>query len=346
LLNDGTDFGTITEYVAADDSIIVQVDAGETVIVASQTVTATGLDVVFSNGAVVTFTGLTADIPETEFSFVESVAEEEPNERLELNDGTITGTQGDDVVTGDIISELEGYVELNFGLTELNLLGGDDTAILDFDDNGPYVNLLGGQGDDYIVADQYAGQFDGGEGDDTIIAGYGTTVDGGAGNDSISIDMSDAYGDAVYNATGGEGDDTLEVTSTVGSSVPDFPTTALTGGEGSDTFLAELTLVEDDFANIYETRPSSTGSHAGLSVRDFDPAEDTLTITLNRSEGQEDRVLESLEVVQSTSNDNIYTIVLTFSATDDDPEHSVDLRVDSEVPLTASDFTFIDLDAV
>ena len=251
---------------------------------------------------------------------------------------TLLGTEGNDTLAGGQNPELEEYL--------VDLGAGNDTAILDFDDNGPIVNLLGGQGDDYIVADHYSGQIDGGEGDDTIIAGYGTAVDGGAGNDSISIDMSDAGGDEVHYAHGGEGDDTLEVASLFGSSAPDFPTTSLTGGEGSDTFLAELTLIEDDYTVIYETPPSSTGSYAGVMVRDFDPAEDTLTITLDRSEGQEDRVLESLGVLLSPSSDNIYEIYMTFSATDDDPAHTVRVYVSSEVPLTASDFTVIDLYAV
>jgi Ca2+-binding RTX toxin-like protein len=226
LLNDGTDFGTITEYVAADDSIIVQVDAGETVIVASQTVTATGLDVVFSNGAVVTFTGLTADIPESEFTFVEA--------------GPTTPTPDP---TGEVITDEPGRsisASLEPGPSLANMGDGDDTVIgstgQDTINGGTGADVLGGgDGDDIIsgtdvdlttASDTDADVLDGGAGDDQLILGNGDSATGGAGADDFIV-ASDVTGNVIVSDFNPSEDEIIVQTET-GTT---FQSQAVVGGD-------------------------------------------------------------------------------------------------------------------
>ena len=59
---------------------------------------------------------------------VDTVTDEDPTEMVRLDADTLIGTQGDDVITNDAIVELEGYDDVQFGIAELNLHGGNDSV--------------------------------------------------------------------------------------------------------------------------------------------------------------------------------------------------------------------------
>ena len=59
---------------------------------------------------------------------VDTVTDEDPIEMVRLDADTLIGTQGDDVIANDAIVELEGYDDVQFGIVELNLHGGNDSV--------------------------------------------------------------------------------------------------------------------------------------------------------------------------------------------------------------------------
>ena len=88
----------------------------------------------------------------------------------------------------------------------INGAGGNDTII---NERGGAASLLGGTGDDYIYTDDYA-TVDGGDGNDTIINSENSLLKGGKGNDLI-IDTNKSLN---YSTTinGGAGIDTVSIT--------------------------------------------------------------------------------------------------------------------------------------
>lgn len=175
---------------------------------------------------------------------------------------TLTGTSGDDSISGlkgdDVINAGDGndLVDAGKGLDSVDAGAGDDTVW-----GGVGVDtIFGGEGDDLIYGGSPSKQTSndfidagtgndtvyctasstvyGGAGDDTIIASNQTsfagTIDGGDGNDIISIDRGGF--DAPWLLVGGAGDDRLSGRS--GDETLDGGSGGdrLSGGHGRDTF--------------------------------------------------------------------------------------------------------------
>ncbi len=191
---------------------------------------------------------------------------------------TTTGASGDDLILTD------------GALTDASIRGaaGDDT-ILGYADQS---RIIGGDGDDTIAVGGTDLLIRGGEGDDTINMGgdgepapmgWAGTVQGDAGNDTIglawdySVDLSRA-------AEGGDGDDTFVITTYVGNNGPAFGSVApvASGGEGADVFDIFLR------GGGVSTDPDGNALPASgpiMTIADFDPAEDVLTIDLTGEVG-------------------------------------------------------------
>jgi Ca2+-binding RTX toxin-like protein len=175
------------DVLSFDDLVIAQVDA-DTII--------SGYD--GENNTVTLQNFDSANLGTDDFIF-----REEPP----MEDGTITGTTNDDIITPDFISDSVTGGAPSDADDDIEALAGDDQV----DGGGGNDTILGGTGDD---------ELGGGDGDDTIFAGDGEdAVDGGIGNDRL-------FGnDDADNLTGDEGDDLL-----VGGTGNDN----LQGGDGRD----------------------------------------------------------------------------------------------------------------
>lgn len=249
---------------------------------------------------------------------------------------TLTGGAGDDTLTA--LPDTQDY---DLQPTVVDLGAGDDEATIDV--QWDFLDISGGEGDDMIVtgSDVLGSTLDGGEGNDTLVSGTSNQLLGGAGDDEITIDLSGDVNDSFVVSDAGEGDDTITIASDVGNDVPDFSSAGVIGGEGNDAFIAEMTVVEDQYELSGDE--DSIRSFSGISFHGFDPAEDTLLIELDRDEGQEDRMLINTELVPQ-ANEGEYQIRFTFGATDDDPEMTtyVTLR-DVEGPISLEDIDIVDL---
>jgi Ca2+-binding RTX toxin-like protein len=167
------------------------------------------------------------------------------------NGDTLQGGLGNDLLKGmggnDLLQGDEGNDTLDGGAGNDALYGGAGNDILDgFDGNDTLVDsegnnvLRGGAGNDSIYAAQlsfpHAGSgatVDGGAGDDNITVGRSdSTVTGGAGNDIINIELG--YDSSYrHDIDGGEGDDTIVLR----PGGPDsHDTVTASGGAGIDTF--------------------------------------------------------------------------------------------------------------
>jgi len=159
---------------------------------------------------------------------------------------TLNGTALDDTLYGRASDDT------------LNGLDGDDVLI-----GGDGVNTLnGGLGSDTILGGNDADTINGGDGDDIIvdIKQFNTSfIHGDAGNDTITADIN-VYGDAGNDHLigtraqsflyGGDGDDTLDAGTYVGSFVTSagYKQNYLYGEAGNDTLIADRILKE----NVYD----------------------------------------------------------------------------------------------
>ncbi|MDG1471855.1 MAG: calcium-binding protein [Ascidiaceihabitans sp.] len=284
LLNDGTDFGTITDYDATEDSIVVQVDEGETVTVDTQTVTTTGLDVVFSNGAVLTLTGVTEALEESEFSFVEA--------------GPTTPPVDPDVTEFNDADGLSTTAALEVGANLVNMNDGDDTVSATGNTGADTIN--GGAGNDLLDGGAGADIINGDDGDDIlngtdgdVATGSDTdadTLDGGAGNDQLLMGDSDT-------GTGGTGNDTFIVAADVTGNVTltDFDTAADTitvQTEDGTTFGSQAVNTDGDLvitlsnaATITLTGVDGTINENLISFEDPTPTVDPVVTEFNDADG-------------------------------------------------------------
>ena len=118
----------------------------------------------------------------------------------------------------DTIKNTAGNVTIQTG-------EGNDTL---YNFEGNYVYMVGGQGDDSIYNKSWYSTIDGGNGNDTITnfdAGNRTSINGGAGNDIISLSGSN-FGGITIN--GGNGNDSIILSG--GNSFVQYAS-----GDGNDT---------------------------------------------------------------------------------------------------------------
>ncbi|WP_299925075.1 hypothetical protein [uncultured Pelagimonas sp.] len=214
---------------------------------------------------------------------------------------------GDDVVDLRVSSEwLEANPDVPVGEaapvpTLVDLGAGDDTLLTQpgWVDTGGQV--LGGEGDDSIVAQSaFEADIQGGAGNDTIdVRGAAsTTVQGGEGDDYIYTPGMQVNGTGFTTNTFGEaGDDTLHV---VAESEFEFANPLMganiTGGEGTDHFIVELNegreLTDEAAENPndlgvflagfdeLENEDGTALRVTALSLADFDPQTETLQLNL------------------------------------------------------------------
>ena len=150
--------------------------------------------------------------------------------------------------------------------------GNDSINVAQLDKAATNVVIDGGNGDDalgYSAVEGSAKLF-GGAGDDQIFSSLNGTVDGGSGNDVITLMIDDfSEGPAVRgSATGGFGDDLLVV---LGNST-DYTVKATTGGfivtnlsDGASALVQSIEAVRFDNTAIDLTKPFTTYQGTGIA---------------------------------------------------------------------------------
>lgn len=212
----------------------------------------------------------------------------EPNEQPILEDGTLTGTDGDDL---------------------LDLAGIEDLSHVDGGAGNDAISL---KNEDYLINNI---DIHGGEGDDDIDASYipAAEVYGGAGDDTISV-TNHVYDQYAY-ANGGEGDDTINMdTNALGTIFPDGGVSA-EGGAGSDSFNVDIA-----YGQMEIPAESTAGSGQDVAtISDFNADEDALVINLRLEDPYSSGPLEEgntytgLRVEEGgTADDPTATVILNF----------------------------------
>lgn len=267
---------------------------------------------------------------------VDLLSDDDPpqDEGQELHfDGSekIVGTEGNDTLTGTH--------EVGLIPATVDLLGGDDTAVIDVED---LMTIHGGDGNDSIT-----------------VTGVTNTVEGGAGNDTLSGDDSNLLygdeGDDVLNFTqgsydngdtsivdGGDGNDTLNITAN--ALVPNLITNDIsyaqaTGGDGEDTF--NVTYVVNELRPDLEPT-TEEDMFSVVKVMDFNPDEDSLTVEVDQRDIADDRDV-TLKLDTTEESDGTYTshITLTFAPTSAAAEAVIVLTVKGTGPVDLNDIKLV-----
>ncbi|HHS94072.1 MAG TPA: hypothetical protein ENK63_01845 [Rhodobacterales bacterium] len=217
-----------------------------------------------------------------------------PGTQLELSHSSapqLTGTEGNDTL---ISADETGQTP-----TEDVFLGaGNDIADVSLENSSTSsghvsVAVMGEEGDDTLRATAPV-TLDGGAGDDILLAGDFATLRGGDGDDVLIHDGT-LYGSSTTSTMdGGDGDDTLIANGFVGNEEPIFGGALMTGGDGSDTFQYDLTLV--DGTPPFTDPDADTIHNSAPPIMDFDPDQDKLVIDLDRDEDSADREVTAFEL--------------------------------------------------
>jgi len=156
---------------------------------------------------------------------------------------------------GDVLTNIEKIIgslvddKMTAGATAMNFDGNDGNDSL-IGGNGNDT-LTGGNGNDTLVGAGGDNSLDGGAGNDSLTGGAGNdTLVGGAGNDILdgaAGNDSLQGGDGVDNLTGGDGNDTLGFVTNNTSLISDIGS----GGNGDDTFIIDQSkLVTGSFPTL------------------------------------------------------------------------------------------------
>ncbi|MEQ8294165.1 MAG: calcium-binding protein [Roseovarius sp.] len=184
------------------------------------------------------------------------------------------GTGADLYYGDDLIVEIAGGQDLDLSMIDVRLHLDEETGAESF---------TAGDGNDRIAGNSVPNMIDAGGGNDVVRADRGAGADlviGGEGNDSLSgtggmvEDFDAGNGQTIIVRTvetdtliGGEGDDLL-----ISENGAD-----LTGGPGADTFGIDYLGTLEGAEPLPATQ-----------VRDYDPAEDLIVVSLPRTEDPED----------------------------------------------------------
>lgn len=232
----------------------------------------------------------------------------------------LVGTEGDDTLPvgqdRDLVPE------------EINLLGGDDTAILE-DQIG--VGVSGGEGNDTLTSTDGGTVLYGNAGDNILTGIGGNNLFGGAGDDQIISNPSDNAFDTTVQIDGGEGNDTISIFADAGiENFFNLGSAVATGGDGAD----EFNVVYDLQNSMGEEQFLDTSL---LRITDFNPNEDVLTIEVDRNDETTDRSVE-VELDQTQEN-GTYTslITLTFVEEVNATQAVANLTVISNAAFTLDD---------
>lgn len=114
------------------------------------------------------------------------------------------------------------------------------------------------------------------------------------------------------------------------------------GGEGSDVFDIQLDLSDSTVDTPAPTVETLADTY--LVIGDFDPAEDVLTVQINRDEAGATREMISAEIFSSDVPDGqpiLQTIVMNFAATETSGVHTAAIRLGPGVNVTIDDIVFV-----
>ncbi|MCZ4354298.1 hypothetical protein O4H61_17415 [Roseovarius aestuarii] len=135
---------------------------------------------------------------------------------------------------------------------------------------------------------------------------------GGTGDDRLEIELTTALTDRFASADGGSGDDMFSVNTDIGDGTTGVVSSVeLTGGEGADTFEVILNLV--DYTFDPEVPEGVVDGNPGITLHDFNPGEDMLSIQIDRADGGEDRDMGDAQIVTDALGRS--TLVMSFAAT-------------------------------
>src|SRR3569623_489181 len=145
----------------------------------------------------------------------------------DINQQAMTGTAGDDVLSGF----------MGLGLT---YQAGDGSDTINAQSGNDVIN--GGDGNDTVTDTGGSNVIDGGTGNDSITAAGNNTITGGDGNDAITIAGQTMWaipvaGQGVNVIDGGAGNDRITITPTVYTTMSaiQYSTETIRGGLGNDT---------------------------------------------------------------------------------------------------------------
>lgn len=221
---------------------------------------------------------------------------------------------------------------------------GDDRVIETRQGQVPSELLLD-DGDDLANLLSEGGSVFGGDGNDTI--SDGGLMAGGDGNDVLSQDVNPlaAQQFTFQSMSGNGGDDILIIGAEIGGNTGEGASGMnVTGGVGADLFDVQLDMTTD--TDIPATEP--TQEDGLISINDFDPDHDILTVQINRDEASERRVMTSAEIAMidvALEGENFSTfrqaIQMNFAATETAGAHTAFIRSGNAVELSIDDVVFV-----
>ncbi len=259
----------------------------------------------------------------------------------EVIDDDQDDTSGEGSISGSIFTGTDGDDSLSADAidefpTEVNvfdMLGGDDVV-----EHGPETNVTinGGEGNDTLSIENEDNLLDGGPGDDVLSAGLGSTIVGGEGDDVIAFDQQDGVFDGMGEVEGGAGDDTISVMTDIGFIVSDNGPVFVSGNEGADTFEVAIDQVPND--EFYD--PRDQGADPTLvTIEDFTPGEDVLMVDVTPIEETSGRDLIDTELTELPGGG--YELALTFSGVAGLGPLSTTLNVNGLSAITLNDIVIL-----
>ncbi|MEO0389469.1 MAG: hypothetical protein AAF218_00870 [Pseudomonadota bacterium] len=297
--------------------------------------------------------------------------------RIEAGDGddTISGTarafagpDGDSTTVilagaGDDVISLDGPEE---GMVD----GGDGNDTITLTNLSAASNVNGGDGDDFITASTGGDPVvvQGGDGNDTLQSGAefprpavrassGTVLlEGGDGDDEIRlVGPGEADTGYVERGAGGNGDDTIIMSSALSSVIFDFGegqfevspdlSISASGGAGADDFIirfqdASLTGADQPFVLPSGEQASSTSDEIvevnAVNITDFEPGQDQLLIDSDST--TENGVLAEARLTEDTdfTGNPRTTLILVY----ENPDQNT---IEATVAMEASGVTWDDI---
>ncbi len=250
-------------------------------------------------------------------------------------DEVVTGTEGADTLVA--VAENREEQALIDETQQIDLSGADDSVTIL---NDTHLVINAGDGNDLIESLGLGVTINGDAGDDTIYAGSADHAFGGEGDDELIYRGDTVLIDSPAVLEGGAGDDHLVGYVETGAAPTIYDSERggffLTGGAGADVYEMKLDVVDYGAEDAPDVVKDTINS-----FKDFDPDEDSLIVDLS----EEDRTLESYEIdkVSYTYGDQTFeysNLVLTFAATDTQPQVELSVRLDS-LDVTLDDITIL-----
>ena len=236
--------------------------------------------------------------------------------------GTIeadTLTDDDLLETTEIVDALEGDDVIMFSAGGLDIHGGPGSDDISVNGEGQTLTdllLSGDLGDDTLSATDVAN----------------STLEGGDGDDELSLTQTAVAGADPNMLSGGDGDDmmTIEADFTADTG----PDIQAEGGEGADVFTLSMAPDFTDGPNTEDT------ASPVLNITDFSPAEDQLVVDLSDTELPDD--VDSVETRLEQNGANLEMVVTFLTDGGEELNGLINLGPATITPgMTAEDFVTI-----